>query len=245
MKPTSAGTAPANQFGDVLDYATGQFTLQAALTATPSVGALYAVGRRKYPRDVLTQFVNAAYRDLGQIPNTDTTLYALTDNTQYTIPAGVSKDLREVWVQTLTADSTIKGWYEIPRGMWRQELNILYMPQLNTPDDTTYTLKLVYVDEPSELTIFSSAISEYVHPKRIIYKAAANCLMWRSENLHSAQALNALNQKVNYFLDLDQKAKYDHPIVLPARPNRYFHVVASDVHSTSNIAGRVGTVDLS
>jgi hypothetical protein len=155
--------------------------------------------------------VNAAYRDLGKIPIADiTSLTTLTSATQYTIPAAARKDLREVWIQTVTDQTSILGWQMLNHGFWRQETSLLFVPQLAVGR----ILKLVYVDEAPQLMAYTDTLSDYVHPKRIIYKAAAHCLLWRSEKLNPA-AQNQINQRVNYFLDLDLRAQNDHPIELP------------------------------
>lgn len=213
---TSDGSAPQGEYGVVSDFGGGTATLRSSLTATVPSGASYALGRRRYPLDLLAQSANAAYRDLGKIPQTDTSLTTTTSTTQYTIPAAARKDLREVWIQTVLSQDNIKGWKKLVYGThWRQENTLLYVPQLYVGR----LLKLVYVDESPQLSSYSDTLSDYVHPKRIIYKAAAHCLLWRAEKLNPAAQSQVL-QRVNYFLDLDLRAERDHEIHMPVKPNK-------------------------
>jgi len=213
----NSGSAPQGQFGTVSDFAGGTITMDANFTATVPVGARYAVGRRRYPLDVIKMFLNAAYRDLGRVPNTDESVITATQSTQYTLPSAVAKDLREVYIQTVIGIDDDKGWVKIPYGAWRQEENILYISQL--PIDRI--LKLVYVDETVDLMEYTDTLSPYVHPRRVVYKAVADCLSWRAERLSPAQQ-NQINQRINYFLDLDMQAKFEHHIVIPQKPNKLF-----------------------
>jgi len=218
---TTDDLAPIGQWGIISDFASGGvFTLASALTASWTAGDTYAVGRRRFPLDIIVQQTNAAYQELGKVPSSDTSLATTQNTTQYTIPNVAIEDLREVWLQTSDTYPSEKGWVKIPRGEWRQELSTLYMPQYSED----YTIKLVYIAEPTLMSAYSDAISAYVHPNRIVYKAAANCLMWRSDKINSTNVQNAINQRVNYLLDLDQKAKYDFPIVVPKRDNGLFIV---------------------
>lgn len=210
------GSAPQGEYQSVSDFATGTITLASSMSATVPVGARYAVGRKRYPLDIIISEINNAYQELGHIPQTDTSLITLANTTQYTIPQAAREVLLQVWVQTQIVYTAVKGWMQIPHGAWRQELDTLYLPQMSA---YPYMLKLVYADSPSLLVAYNDTISDYVHSARIVYKAAANCLMWRAERMNDTSSSNAINQRVNYFLDMDQKAKMEHPIHMPKKSN--------------------------
>lgn len=239
---TTDSLAPIGQWSTISDFAAGGvFTLLTALTATWTAGDTYAVGRRRFPLDIIIQQTNAAYRELGKVPEIDATLVTAQDTTEYTIPDAAIEDLREVWLQTDDTEPKVKGWVKIPRGEWRQELDTLYVPQYSED----YNIKLVYVAEPPLLADYDDAISPYVHPNRIIYKAAANCLMWRSDKINSTSVQNAINQRVNYLLDLDQRAKYEFPIVVPKRDNKLFMVsFTGDRDDSMEVVTKIGYVHL-
>ena len=225
---TPTGSVPQGEYGVVSDFGSGTVTLRSNWSATVPVGSTYALGRRRYPLDLLAQCVNAAYRDLGKIPLVDiTSLTTLQSTTQYTIPAAARKDLREVWIQTIMDIPDSLGWHEIPHGTWRQENALLFLPQLSLDR----ALKLVYIDESPQLVDYNDVLSPFVHPKRIIYKAAAHALLWRSEKLNPA-AQSQYNQKVNYFLDQDLRAQNDHEIVMPPKRGKS-HSLRSWMKSSS------------
>lgn len=219
----SPGTAPTGEWSVVTDFANGQATITPGTTVNMAVGARYAMGRRRYPQDILIQAVNEAYRDLGMIPASDeATLVTAEDTTQYTLPADAVVDLREVWLETDTDLPASHGWVKLDKGYWRQELGTLYIPQL--PTDDAYAVKVVYVGQAPTLVDYDDTLSPYIHPKRIVYKAAANCLLWRAERVSSTSIANAINQRVNFLLDMDQKAKYEHPIIAPPKANKILSV---------------------
>lgn len=208
------GAAPSGEYQNVSSSGGGTISLAGSLSATAPVGSTYAVGRRRYPLDIIIEQINAAYQELGHLPQTDTSLVTLANTTQYTIPQAAREVLLQVWIQTQIVYANVKGWIQIPHGQWRQERDTLYLPQLSA---YPYMIKLVYGAPGSMLVNYSDTISDYVHPARIIYKAAANVLMWRGERINDNASANAINQRVNFFLDQDQKAKYDHPIHMPRK----------------------------
>ena len=211
----NAGSAPTGEYQNVSSFQGGTVTLAATLSATIPSGSRYAIGRRRFPLDVIVQNINSAYQELGDIPLVDDTSLSTTSNTtEYTIPQAARNKLLQVWLQTETTYTNVHGYIQIPHGQWRQETATLYLPQLSSDADT---IKLVYADQPSMLVAYGDQLSPYVHPKLIVYKAAANVLMWRAERINDTASANAINQRVNYFLDLDQKAKYSHPIHMPKR----------------------------
>jgi hypothetical protein len=233
--------APFGEVREVTDFVTGAaITLKSDLSANITAGDRYAISRRRYPYDVIVQHINSACRDLGQLPSSDVSIVTTQNATQYTIPDVACKDLREVYLQTSDTFASVKGWYKIPRGEWRQEGNILYVPQYSED----YTVKLVYVGEPTMLTAETDEISEFVHPNRIIYKAAAGVLMWRSDRLTATSVISAINQRVNYFLDMDQKASYRFPIVLPKRDNKLFIVSFTGDRDYDDVVTPPGLVHL-
>jgi hypothetical protein len=192
-------------------------TLSSGLSVDPTAlqTPRYAVGRRRFPYDILVQSVNAAYRALGHIPQVDQSLLTTVQTTQYTIPVAAREQLREVYMQTRLSMPLNWGWFRLPYGYWYQERDLLFVPQLPVPR----YLKLVYMAEPTELALFDDQISDLVHEHRIIYRAAAEALLWRAERLSPAQLTIVMN-RVNALLDQDKAMEYEHPIKEPQRGNK-------------------------
>jgi len=211
----NSGSAPTWEYATVSDFDTGTMTFSSTVPFTASVplGASYAVGRRRYPLDIIKQQLNLAYKMLDNVPMTDESLTTATETTEYDIPAAAQRDLRQVWIKTRTAVATDPGWIEHKQKIWRQEAGHLYLPQLGVGD----TIKLVYVGTPSMLVDYDDTISDLVHPSRLIYKAAAGVILWRAGRLTGNQR-SALMDEARRLLEEDQRASYDHPIVLPPRP---------------------------
>jgi hypothetical protein len=199
----------------VADFDSGTLIFSSSIPFTASVplGASYAVGRRRYPLDIIKQQLNMAYKLLDSVPMIDESLTTADQTTEYDIPVAAQRDLRQVWIKTRTAVATDPGWVEHMQKIWRQEAGHLYLPQLGIGD----TIKLVYVGTPPMLVEYSDTISDLVHPSRLIYKAAAGVILWRAGRLTGNQR-SALMDEARRLLEEDQRAFYDHPIVLPPRP---------------------------
>lgn len=192
------------QMGRVGDYTVGTITAT-GLSGTVASGDDFAVAKRRYPYYLLVQKVNEAYRELGQIPAENTALTTVAGQREYAIPAIVKYDVREIWIQTDNTDSDSNDWMRLPQAY--QLLSTLYIPD-GLPED--YTIKLVYIGEPARLDLATDAISSFIHPNRIVYKACAKILMWHRRRVGARKA-QLINQDVNYFLDLDNRAKYEFP----------------------------------
>jgi len=81
----------------ITDFAstTGTFTFSAITTAVVSdIG--YTAVHSRFPLDVLKRSINMALADIGDVMAVDETLTLVADQERYTLPTGVTEDIRRV-----------------------------------------------------------------------------------------------------------------------------------------------------
>jgi hypothetical protein len=217
-----AGAAPEGEWARVTDFdnGTSKATIE-AITVAPAAGDHYAIGKKRYPLDILIQKVNQALEDLGKITITDTTSVDTAANqTEITLPAAIDYDnLREVWLQTQTGDADDNRWDLLDKDKWyvqktatgTQDL-LVFRYQLPTSRD----LKLVYVDKHPQLYDYNDKVDESVDPIRLVYEAAARCIMWRRQKVGSMDP--TLPAQLRDLQAKAAKAEAMQPIPLPPKP---------------------------
>lgn len=205
--------APEGEWANVEDFATGSgagtgtIDFVSALTVATGTGDKYAVGKKRYDFNLLTQKVNEALFDLGTIEYTDiTTVDTATAQTEYTIPVDANMNLREVWIQTKLNDandfrwSKIYDWYIQSTAIGTGDLLVFPLQPVTSRD-----IKLVYLGVHPELRIYTDKLSESVHRNRVIYEAALKCLLYRKQKIGDMDA--TLNEQINYFAGKAQEAR--------------------------------------
>jgi hypothetical protein len=217
-----AGAAPEGEWARITDFdnATNKITM-GILSAATGAGDRYAVGKKRYPLDILIQKANQALQDLGKITITDTTSVDTAANqTEITLPAAIDFDnLREVWLQTQTGDADDNRWDLLDKDKWyvqktatgTQDL-LVFRYQLPTSRD----LKLVYIDKHPQLYDYNDKVDESVDIVRLIYEAAARCIMWRRQKVGSMDP--TLPAQLRDLQNKAAKAEAMHPIPLPPKP---------------------------
>jgi len=68
----------------------------------PSVGQMYGVMTRRYPRAVMVGKIMEALREMGDFPIEDTSLTTLSNTLEYGLPVEAKRDLRQVWLARAT-----------------------------------------------------------------------------------------------------------------------------------------------
>jgi len=214
----AASAAPEGEYAIVEDFTSGagsgtgtiDFTL--ALTAATGTGDKYAVGKKRYDWNLLTQKVNEALFDLGTIPITDiTSLDTIAEQTEYDLPIAANLDLREVWIEKHIDDtndyrwSKISDWY-----VQRTDIGTADLLVFTLQPTTLRDLKLVYMGVHPELRIYTDKLSESVHPNRVIYEAALKCLLYRKQKIGEMDP--TLSEQINYFDSKAREAKMLYPI---------------------------------
>lgn len=213
-----ANAAPQGEYSIVTDFAnaTGTITFD-ALTAATAAGDRYAVGKPRYPLDILIQNVNLVLQDFGEIPVVDTTSVTIAaSQTEYTLPTAMWPDkLLQVCLQLNNSDSDDNEWTLPLHNCYVQSTttgtaNTLVLPKQY---DTGYALKLVYLANHPELRIYSDKLSEFVPFERVIYEAAVLCLERKSTNEAESILLTHYKPKV-------EELKLSKPIAIPQKTGR-------------------------
>jgi len=210
----AASAAPEGEYAIVEDFdnGTGTIDFSAALTIATGTGDKYAVGKKRYDFNLLTQKVNEALFDLGTIPITDiTTVDTAAGQTEYDLPIAANLDLREVWMQTKLSDTDdykwtkMRDWYVQRTAIGTADLLVFQLQPTTSRD-----IKLVYMGVHPELRIYTDKLSESVHPNRVIYEAALKCLLYRKQKIGEMDP--TLSEQIGYFDSKAREAKMLYPI---------------------------------
>ena len=184
-----AGAVPEGEMGQVTDFVNSSAVLTVAAVSGSSdpfsaavlAGDRYAVTTSKYPPQQIIAEVNAALLRMGSIEKTDrTSVDTASPQTEFGIPAAVSRDLRKVQIQGRTGDSddtrpkTIENW-DIERTAAGTS-DLLMFPFQYTGSRDVY---LTYMQEHSELDDPSDAIDESVDINLLVAETAVALLQWR------------------------------------------------------------------
>jgi hypothetical protein len=173
-----AGAAPQSESKLVTDFGSNTINTEAFSVAV-TANDYYGVMNKRYPRWAMIQSVNEALRDFGRIGQVDsTTLDTAGDTREYNLPTAAKNDLRQVWLAQDTG--TPKRW--LPLREWRTEWTaggstgkLIFNEQL----PAGYDIKLIYMDDHSEVRDDSDTISEYIPPQLLIGASLANVFRWR------------------------------------------------------------------
>ena len=223
------GAAPQGQYGYVSDFATtgGVITLRSALSIAPAAGDRYAIATKLVPLSQLISAVNSSIFALGPVPLTDITSITTADEqTEYSLPAPASHDLREVWIQNDNTDSNDNLW-TIIRGWYMQHnatvggVGTLILPYQPT---SGYKLKLVYVDHHPNMYDYDDQLAEAIPIELIVYLGVVHCTntLWRKTRRPEYQ------QDMARYEGLAALMRRDRPIKMPQR-----HVNAINLHNWS------------
>jgi hypothetical protein len=173
------GELPQSTFSVVKqsDQASGTLTLQDTLTAV-AAGDIYGVAPQRYPLYLMTQMINNALYLDGYIPRNDVSLTTAASQTEYEMPAGLSRNLREVLVAT-NKDVNMNKW--VPVVNWRidySDTGSLDTLVLAYQLPVSYTLMLRYAEPHGVLQLATDKLNDVIHPDRIIYQASAEAMRW-------------------------------------------------------------------
>lgn len=145
-------------------------TQAGACAANDRYGAMDA----DYPKHILVQSINKALIEIGDLIATNTALTTVEDQEEYTLPAGVY-NVKRVEVAQYTTEPY--GW-QIQRSWQEREGKLIFLRGA-VPTDDDLTIRLTYMDPPTELTADSDTISVYIHRERLAWMAATYALRWR------------------------------------------------------------------
>ncbi len=224
----AAGALPEGQYATVSDFDNGTNT--ATITTITAVAAndRYAIADATYPLQTLVQSINRALRDIN-IEYTDTTSITIaTAQTEYTLPSVAAMDLREVSVETSTANSDDNRWMEI-RNWIIQKTATGTAEELILPSQLTSSreIKLVYMAPHGKLALYNDELDESVHMERVIFRAAWYIMNRKVQQTHSTEDWLIDNRE--YYKSLAQNADNRYPIMGPQKKGKIMLVgVTSD-----------------
>ena len=193
----------------ITDFAstTGTFTFSAITTAVVSdIG--YTAVHSRFPLDVLKRSINMALADIGDVMAVDETLTLVADQERYSLPTGVTDDIRRIEIGTEGDDD-----WEVHYG-WKVEGGELRFLAWN-PSDGSKTCRIHYAKIHDELTDFSDVVSEQINQRKLIVVACKHALIWRKDKVGN-DAPNT-TELLNYYLELDSRLRITHDVPLLGR----------------------------
>lgn len=215
-----AGAAPEKQSSVISSFTGNTLTLRTALTVAAAVNDKYGVTRERYTRPLLIQKVNEALQKLGTVPVVDTTtLDTAANQTEYTLPIAAKFDLRQVFVQGKTGDANDNQW--IPYYHWHLGTAGANATGLIFTDHQLFAgrdIRIVYMADHAELHADGDNLSEYIHMDRVVYEAAAGCLLYRKQL--DGRDDPTLNEQINYMADRAQRAAQMYLVHAPPKQHR-------------------------
>lgn len=213
-----AGVAPQGEYGYISDFvqSTATLTLRSDLTAAVAAGDRYALGRKRYPLELLIQKINEAF---GVIEKTDTTTIAIVDQQlEYSLPSDLL-ELRQVYIQ---GDTTVNDWqlvtdYGVQKSATGTANKVIFKRQFSAG----LLGKLVYTAYHGTLRVATDKLDDSIHIDKIIYNAAVGCLLWRKARVGDSDL--SVNDLLNYYQNLANAKNDEFAQVLPRKAAKTIH----------------------
>lgn len=221
-----AGASPEGKWSAVSAYADDTYTgtIATVTDAIASGDTIMLAKQDKFPISQILFSINRGLESLGDIPlNADTSLLTVDGQTEYAIPVGVKRGLRQVWIQGYLNNPTDNQWVQVHDT--RNEhttggtASILYLPTMFSEGRI---IRLLYDGIHPAVTSYSSVINEYIHPKVATCASILKLLEWynrRDENQDAnSYFLYLENEYRNRFLPM---ALAENPIAKTRKTPKY------------------------
>lgn len=221
-----ASASPEGQFSRITDYvaSTTTITFSPAMTAAIASGDRIMIAPQEFPLYDMSEVVNDALKNLGDIPVVDTSLTTSDNKTEYSLPLAIKgQQILNVEMQGITTDSDNNQYMGVSN--WRTvdalpgSTGTLVLPQL----PSGYTIRITYLGKHPRVDAYDDYISEYYHPELVHAAVFVHALQWRNDNDAVAggadQSKLALEQKAWSQYD---RARITHPVDLPKRRQQGF-----------------------
>jgi hypothetical protein len=237
------GAVPEGEFSVITDFeSTGDtITLRTAFTSSGAVAAgdKYALIKRRYPLQQITQEINNSLQRLGAIPTWNGSgIKADSDQTEYSLPsAATGLDLRSVWIQSSTDDTNDNRWLKLSRSQWRIQpsatgtANILV---LSVQPSSGIYIGLEYLAPHAEMRLYSDKLNDVVYPDRVVYEAAAGCLRWYMDKSNDEMYA----QQYERLKNMAAEAVAKHPIPIPQQEGKLM-IVSDSVYVQESEVNKV------
>jgi len=238
-----AGAAPENEFSVISDFdaTSDTITLRTTLTANAGAGDKYALIKKRYPLQIITQEINNALQKIGPIPNWNSTgITIAASQTEYSLPTvAANMDLREVWYQQDTTDANDNRWRRIPKNGYtiqKSATGTADVIRFANQYETDHVMGIVYLAPHTEMKLYTDKLDDIIYPDRVVYEAAAGCLRWYMDKTktddYNAQLARLENQaaqaRAMHPIPIPQKTgrimSSHHPLILEAEPNTVYLV---------------------
>ena len=216
-----AGASPEGKWGVVSNYvdSTWTMTIPTVTDAIVAGDTIMLAKQDKYPISQILFSINQGLQSLGDVPaNADTSLTTSAETTEYDIPVGVKRGLKQVWYDDGSE------WIQVTDR--RNELTAggtasrLHMPSTIAG----YSVRLVYDGVHPTVTSYSSIINEYIHPKVATTASILKLLEW-----YNRQDANQDVQSYTLWLEGQYREKYlpmaltENPIQKSEKTSRFFN----------------------
>lgn len=174
-----AGGAPEGEYQRVSAFTSTnyEYTLDTALTTALAAGDIIGLASHKLvPLLIMRKKASDSLRNIGQIELVDSSL-TTTTATEYTLPAGITKD-NIVKVDILNDDRyvSVEPYEVIPALPGTQ--HTLVVPQC----ESGYTLYIHYKDYHPELNSYNSVITENLDYPLLVKQLKSDVLDWISKD---------------------------------------------------------------
>lgn len=206
---TTNGLAPEGEMAMITDYDSASQTITIdALTATIDAGDLIGIASPLFPFQDMTELANIALQKLGEIDLVDTSLTTVANQTEYILPAPITRRPLRVRRQ-LTNNSLNKAW-ELVSG-WDTIPKLPDVDWLLTvpPTEQGYTLEILYRAFHPQLTAYSSTIASIIDPELAIASLITEAYQWYN---------NQTGGSNQYFLQRENKSLTDLEAALAKYP---------------------------
>lgn len=154
------GAAPQGEYQRISAYDESNYRFTTA-TFTSAIGAgdRIVIVPDAIPLQQMIVMANEVMGDYGRLQLVDTSLTIAANQTEYTLPTGITKEnLYDVKIQGLTTDSNDNRWTSIPFSVQPAAAGTAHTLVIDQYA-TDYDLMLYYRDYHAKLTVYSSVIS--------------------------------------------------------------------------------------
>lgn len=204
-----------SEYARVTDFANATGTITHPAITSVDVGDSYGVATRKYPLDIMISAINNEVIKYKAPRYDATTLDVVAKQSEYTLPAGITKyNLINVYEST-NDDSDDNRWvpltFEVqPDTAGQQHTLIIHSRRVSTGND----FLLEYDAWCSPMTDASDVLDESIAVPRIVVHAAAHCVLMVMQTESSSNDLDEELWKMLVDQAKDADARY------PVRPTR-------------------------
>ena len=220
ISKTGSGNAPQDEFQVITSYvdATGRFNLDSVFSSTAGGGDSFAVADPQYPKAPVLRVVNNCLRNFGIISLVDTSLTAVKNQLEYTLPLALKAfplDRVEIGSTTYGFEET-QDYYVLPAAAGSQaKLVFNSQPRYDTTTPSNNTLRIWYRDYHPALSVYSDKVSETIPDKRVIDECKLALQEWMMEK-NSDLSQEAL-QKLGILKQKQAESKVEQRINVPPR----------------------------